>query len=81
MVRGPFPKWLHQHVVTPEGPDACLLTDDIELELPFGTAGRVVGEPIARRALERLFTYRHGVTRRICEGPDASRWSRNGPLR
>jgi ligand-binding SRPBCC domain-containing protein len=67
MVRGPFPTWLHRHVVTPEGPDASLLTDDVEYELPLGIVGRLVGGPIARRELERLFAYRHDVTRRECE--------------
>jgi hypothetical protein len=67
MVRGPFRHWLHRHVVTPQGPTEALLTDDIELTLPFGALGRLAGEPLARRELERLFTYRHAVTRRMCE--------------
>jgi ligand-binding SRPBCC domain-containing protein len=69
MVRGPFAKWLHRHLVTPRGPDASVLTDDIEFELPLGIVGHVVGGPIARRQLERLFTYRHEVTQRTCEKP------------
>lgn len=67
MVDGPFPKWEHRHVVTPLGDDRCKLTDDIELELPLGALGRVFGSPIARRQLERLFTFRHAVTREHCE--------------
>lgn len=69
MVRGPFTRWLHRHVVTPQGPEASVLTDDIEFELPLGIVGRLIGGPIARRQLERLFTYRHEVTRRECEKP------------
>jgi hypothetical protein len=69
MVRGPFAQWLHRHVVTPRGPDTSLLIDDIEFELPFGLVGRVVGGPFARWQLDRLFTYRHAVTRRECEAP------------
>lgn len=67
MVRGPFAQWLHRHVVTPQGPHATLLADDIEFELPLGILGRIVGGPIAHRQLERLFEYRHAVTRRECE--------------
>lgn len=69
MIRGPFKSWLHRHVVTPKDPTHCLLTDDIEYELPYGALGRIVGEPIARRELERLFAYRHEVTRKHCEAP------------
>jgi ligand-binding SRPBCC domain-containing protein len=79
IVRGPFPSWLHRHVVTPRGPGESLLTDDVEFELPFGWLGRIVGAPLARRELERLFTYRHAVTRRLCE--DGATSGRAGPGR
>ncbi len=68
MIRGPFSHWLHTHLVTPHGPHACTLTDDIEYELPLGALGRLVGGAFARRELQRLFDYRHEVTRRACEG-------------
>jgi ligand-binding SRPBCC domain-containing protein len=68
MNRGPFARWLHRHIVTPRGPRACTLTDDIEYELPLGALGRIFGGAFARRELERLFAYRHDVTRRACEG-------------
>ncbi|MFM8409953.1 MAG: SRPBCC family protein [Alphaproteobacteria bacterium] len=67
MVRGPFPSWLHKHVVTPRGPGESVLTDDVEYELPLGVLGRWFGEPIARIGLQRLFDFRHEVTRRECE--------------
>ena len=69
MVRGPFASWLHKHVVTPRGPEESLLTDDIEYELPLGPVGRLFGGPIARAGLDRLFAFRHEVTRRECERP------------
>lgn len=68
MIEGPFAHWLHRHVVTPIDPDRCTLTDDIEYALPLGWLGRIVGGPFARRQLERMFEYRHDVTRRACEG-------------
>jgi ligand-binding SRPBCC domain-containing protein len=67
MTRGPFAAWLHRHVVTPLGPHTSRLTDDIEYELPLGALGRIFGGAYARRELERLFAYRHDVTRRACE--------------
>ncbi len=67
MNKGPFKHWLHRHVVTPLGPAQCKLTDDVEYELPLGALGRAVAGRFVRRELERLFAYRHDVTRRAVE--------------
>ena len=72
LLRGPFPRWLHRHIVTPQGERRCLLTDDVDFDLPLGALGRVFGAPIARRELERLFAYRHEVTRAACEAAPGS---------
>ncbi|CAN5748235.1 hypothetical protein BH11MYX4_BH11MYX4_42850 [soil metagenome] len=69
MNKGPFASWLHRHVVTARGPNECTLTDDTDYELPLGVLGRVVGGGFARRELERLFAYRHDVTKSACEHP------------
>lgn len=79
MVEGPFSAWYHEHRVTPTGDTSCVLTDDIEYELPFGFLGRWVGAKFALRQLERLFDYRHEVTRAACEGNAAH--DRNHPTR
>jgi ligand-binding SRPBCC domain-containing protein len=71
MVQGPFAKWLHRHIVTPHGDGQCMLTDDIEYELPMGVLGRTFGGWFARKNLERLFDFRHQVTREACEGAQA----------
>ena len=67
MVKGPFASWLHKHIVTPRGDNQCVLTDDIEYELPMGILGRTFGGGFARRNLERMFDFRHQVTREACE--------------
>jgi len=61
-VTGPFTYWKHVHRMMPQGPDACVLEDAIEYGLPFGAIGRLLGEPLVRRRLEKLFAYRHAVT-------------------
>ena len=71
MLKGPFTHWLHRHIVTPGGEHECLLTDDVDWELPLGVVGRLLGAALARRELERLFAYRHEVTRAACEGSSA----------
>ena len=67
MLEGPFAQWYHRHIVEPEGPDACTLIDDIEYKLPLGAVGAFFGGWIARGELERLFVYRHDVTKKACE--------------
>jgi hypothetical protein len=67
LVKGPFKSWLHRHIVTPRGDDECVLTDDIYYELPLGWLGETFGGAFARKNLERLFEYRHRVTKEACE--------------
>jgi ligand-binding SRPBCC domain-containing protein len=67
MVRGPFKRWLHRHVVESRG-ESCVLIDDVQYELPLGLVGRWLGGWVARGMLERLFAYRHAVTRAACTG-------------
>lgn len=63
-MRGPFAHWEHLHRVEPaDDGRACVLTDEIKYRLPFGAAGRIAGGPFARAELERLFAYRHAVTK------------------
>ncbi len=66
---GPFRQWRHVHRMLPQGPDTCVLEDTIEYELPLGAIGRLVGGPFVRRKLQRLFAYRHDVTRQAFSDP------------
>jgi uncharacterized protein len=59
--RGPFRSWEHTHLVLPDGPEACVLVDHVEYELPFGFLGRVA-LPLVRRKLKAMFAWRHQVT-------------------
>ncbi|MEO8075694.1 MAG: SRPBCC family protein [Acidobacteriota bacterium] len=65
--KGPFRSWRHVHRMIPQGPDACVLEDTIEYELPLGGLGRLFAKSFAQRKLKRLFDYRHAVTRRAFE--------------
>lgn len=66
-VRGPFRSWRHRHIVEPHA-DGALLRDEIDYEPPFGFLGRSVAPWLIDRRLQRLFDYRHEVTREWCEG-------------
>lgn len=60
---GPFAKWIHEHRFEEVSGDRCRLTDAIDYELPLGRVGRFFGGALVRRKLERMFRYRHEVTR------------------
>jgi ligand-binding SRPBCC domain-containing protein len=59
--KGPFHFWEHTHTILPDGPDACILIDHVEYELPFGFLGRFA-LPLVRRKLKEMFAWRHQVT-------------------
>lgn len=67
-VAGPFAFWEHVHRFTPAGPEACTLTDDICFALPGGVVGNCAHGAVHTR-LERMFAYRHAVTKGDLELP------------
>ena len=69
--RGPFRKWRHQHFVKPHA-EGAVLRDEIEYEPPLGFIGRLAAPLVIIPRLEKLFDYRHKVTRQWCEGKEAN---------
>ncbi len=67
MRRGPFRHWRHEHRFEALAPGASRLVDDVAYELPLGALGRLAGGAMVQRRLDRMFTYRHAVTRAWCE--------------
>jgi uncharacterized protein (TIGR01777 family) len=63
MLRGPFAHWVHTHAFEASGPDSSILEDSVEYALPGRAAGALLGGGFAGRTLERVFAYRHAVTR------------------
>ena len=59
----PFAKWEHLHWIEPERNGACVLTDEIHYRLPLGGLGRLGGAAFTRAQFERMFEYRHAVTK------------------
>jgi ligand-binding SRPBCC domain-containing protein len=66
-VRGPFASWYHRHRFLDDGQGGTLLRDEVEFTPPLGWLGRRLGGGFLRRKLQRLFDYRHDVTRRLVE--------------
>lgn len=63
-LEGPFARWVHTHRFEPVGDETSELIDHVEYELPLGPLGRLVAGWKVERDLERMFEYRHEVTRR-----------------
>lgn len=66
MREGPFRSWRHQHLfyVHPRG---CRLRDEIDYEPLLGLLGRLASPLLIERRLQRMFEYRHAVTRKAVE--------------
>jgi ligand-binding SRPBCC domain-containing protein len=70
--KGPFKAWTHRHEFT-ELPDGrTRLTDHVTYIMPFGPLGALVDKAIVRRDIEKMFAYRHRVTREALESKHAS---------
>ena len=63
LLSGPFAQWEHLHRIEPDGAGACVLTDEIHYRLPLGAFGRWGGAAFTRAQLDRMFAYRHAVTK------------------
>ena len=72
-VRGPFARWEHEHRMVPAGPAMCWLEDRIVYELPLGALGRWIGGRMVRSRLDRMFAFRHRVTREALAARRAAR--------
>lgn len=60
--RGPFSQWVHTHHFEARG-DSTILRDEITYQLPLGPLGEAVGDRFVRNKLQRMFDYRHIMTK------------------
>jgi ligand-binding SRPBCC domain-containing protein len=75
-VRGPFTSWSHRHRFRDDGNGGTWIRDELDFEPPLGPVGQLLGGPFLVAKLQKLFDYRHEVTRRIVEAGDFSQGSR-----
>jgi ligand-binding SRPBCC domain-containing protein len=68
-IKGPFRNWRHRHTVKPHA-EGAVLRDEVDYEPPLGFLGRALAPLLLEKRLQRLFDYRHEVTRRWCEGQE-----------
>jgi len=65
-ISGPFKSWRHQHIVLPHE-DGAILRDEIEFEPPLWIFGQIAAPVFILPKIEKMFAYRHEVTREWCE--------------
>ena len=58
--RGPYRTWHHEHRFRDTADGGTETTDDVHYELPPQPLGRLA-HPLVRRALRKVFAYRHQV--------------------
>tara|TARA_Y100001960_G_C14726705_1_gene855323 strand:- start:494 stop:1942 length:1449 start_codon:yes stop_codon:yes gene_type:complete len=63
LIKGPFSYWKHIHKIEPQNEDTCILEDEIEYSMHGGIIGNILGGPIVKNLLQKMFTYRHNVLR------------------
>ena len=63
MLRGPFDRWEHMHIMEPAADGTSTLVDRIDYTLPMGVLGDAAGGWFVRNQLEQLFEFRHTRTR------------------
>ncbi|MDG2224151.1 MAG: TIGR01777 family oxidoreductase [Rubripirellula sp.] len=61
-ISGPFASWDHRHEFRSEGV-GCSLQDQIAYQVPLGALGAMLGGGKALKTIERMFAFRHRLTR------------------
>jgi ligand-binding SRPBCC domain-containing protein len=63
-VHGPYRFWRHLHEFVPLRSGTCV-RDRVEYALPLGWLGDLLGRPLVRRDLARIFDYREAAVARL----------------
>ncbi len=65
-ISGPFKSWRHRHIIKSHEKGA-ILRDEITYEAPFWIFGAFAAPFLIQPKLEKMFAYRHKVTKDWCE--------------
>jgi len=65
-ISGPFSSWRHKHIIEPHA-DGAVLRDEIGFEPPMSFIGDLAAPLFILPRIQKMFDYRHDVTRDWCE--------------
>lgn len=68
---GPFKSWRHRHIITAHA-NGAILRDEVEYEPPLWLLGKLAAPIFIEPKLERMFVYRHKVTKVWCEAEEGA---------
>lgn len=69
-ISGPFASWRHKHIIEQHA-EGALLRDEIEFEPPMLFLGHLAAPYLITPKLEKMFEFRHKVTRYWCENAES----------
>ena len=72
-ISGPFARWCHTHSVEPIDENTCRYIDSIDYKVPCGWFGELFGGWLVRLKLKKMFSYRHHIVKKECEGLAATK--------
>lgn len=65
-ISGPFKKWVHKHIISAHKGGA-ILRDQIEFDPGYSFVGKLGAKLVILPKIEKMFEYRHKVTKEFCE--------------
>lgn len=65
LLKGPFPRWVHQHRFEDLGDGTTRLTDHVDYQVPLGVLGRVADAIAIRRLMDGMFRFRQARTQQL----------------
>lgn len=65
-ISGPFATWQHRHIIESHD-DGAVLRDEIEFDPPLSFIGDLAAPIFILPRLEKMFEFRHRVTKEWCE--------------
>jgi ligand-binding SRPBCC domain-containing protein len=79
-LEGPLASWYHRHLFLDDGQGGTVLRDEVDYEPPVGIVGRLLAGNLLESKLQKMFDYRHEITRRIVETGDFSHPTADRPV-
>jgi len=71
-VHGPFSYWYHRHLFLDDTQGGTILRDEVNYRLPLGMLGEFLGQSFVESRLQKMFDYRHRVTKELVESGEYS---------